>query len=326
MTRRRALLSTSVALAAALPPAQGVLAQAWPERPIRLLVGGAAGSVPDTLARVVAERLSLALKQQVVVENRPGAGGALAIGRLLADKPDGYTFALATMSQAVFNSYLFPNLPYEPLRDLAPVAPLASGAMALAAHPAFPATTFADFVALARAAPDKVLLATTAVGSPPHVFATLLVRAAGIKVTLVPYKSGAEGMAAVMQGDVQVFVDAPTIIAPHAKARAVKVLAVTGRSREAALPDVPTIAEAGLPVAEAEAWIGLVARAHTPTEIVLRLNRELVTILDTADFRARLEALSFVPVTSSPEEFGRRIQADHERWAPIIKDAGIRLE
>jgi tripartite-type tricarboxylate transporter receptor subunit TctC len=326
LTRRRTLM-TSLTLSATFTLAvRGAFAQAYPDRPVRLLVGGAAGSVPDTLARVVADRLSLVLKQPVVVDNRPGAAGSIAIGALLAGKPDGYTLALATMSQAVFNSYLFSNLPYDPIRDLTPIAPLASGAMAIAAHPTFAARTFAEFVSTAKAQPDKVLVGTAGIGSPPHVFANLLIRATGIKVTLVPYKSGAEGMTGVMRGDVQLFVDAPTIISPQARIGTVKVLAVTGRSREAELPEVPTIAETGFPNAEAEAWIGLVAAAHTPLEIVTRLNHALVEILTTADFRQKLKTLSFVAVTSSPEEFGRRIRDDHVRWGPIIKDAGITLD
>jgi len=301
-------------------------AQSYPTRPIRLLVGGAAGSVPDTLARVMGDRLSPALGQPVLVENRPGAAGTIAINGLLASEPDGHTLALATMSQAVFNSYLFAKLPYDPLRDLEPVAPLATGAMAIAVHPTFPADTFAEFVAFARANPAKVSLGTTQAGSPPHVFAHLLARATDISVTFVPYKSGADGMTGVMRGDVQIFVDAPTIIAPQAKAGAVKVFAVTGRVREGALPGIPTVTELGFPAAQAEAWIGLVAPARAPSQIVTRINGELATILAEPAFKQRLEAISFVPVISSPEEFRTRIREDHLRWGPVIREAGIRLD
>jgi tripartite-type tricarboxylate transporter receptor subunit TctC len=324
---RRQILSAPLALATIFvsgPPA--VLAADYPDRPIHLLVGGAAGSVPDTLARVVADRLSAALSQPVVVENRPGAGGILAISALLAAARDGYTFALATMSQAVFNSYLFSKLPYDPLRDLEPVAPLASGAMAIAANPAFPVNTFAEFIAYAKAKPGAVLVGTTGVGSPPNVFAYLLARAADIKVTLVPYVKGPDGIVGVMRGDVQIFVDAPTIIAPQVKTGGLKALAVTGPARDDQLPGVPTIAEAGLPAAEAEAWIGLVAAAGTPIPLVARINRELVAILANPDVRRRLAVLSFAPMIESPEEFKKLIRTAHDRWGPVIHQADIHLD
>jgi len=326
MTRRRALSGSLAMPAALLLAGRGAIAQSYPSKPIRLLVGGAAGSVPDTLARVMADRLSPALGQPVLVENRPGAGGALAISGLIGSAGDGHHLALATMSQAVFNRYLYSKLPYDPQRDLTPVATLATGAMAVAAHPAFAANTFAEFVAIAKAQPGNVLVATTQVGSPPYVFALLLARATGINVTLVPHKSGADGMTAVMRGDVQIFIDAPTIIAPQVKAGSVKALAVTGRSREAELPGIPTVGEVGYPSAQAEAWIGLVAPANTPAQIVSRINRELAEILGNGEFRRRLEKLSFVPLISSPEQFQALIQQDHTRWGPLIREAGINLD
>jgi len=275
---------------------------------------------------VIAERLAMALNQPVIVENKPGAAGSLAISAMLAAQPDGHTLALATMSQAVFNSYLFPKLAYDPRRDFAPVSLLATGAMAVAAHPAFPPTTFRAFVDLAKTQPGRIMLGTTAVGSPPHVFCHLLIRAAGIDVTIVPHTSGAEGMRSVVRGDVQLFLDAPTIISPQAAAGAVKVLVVTGRSREKALPDIPTIAEAGLSEATAEAWIGLVASARTPPQIVERLNASLNEILAMNSVRQKLESLSFVATGSTPQEFATRLRGDHELWGAIISASGIKLE
>jgi tripartite-type tricarboxylate transporter receptor subunit TctC len=184
MTRRQVLLSSLAFSTAFFVSDRSATALSYPTKPIRLLVGGAAGSVPDTVARVIADRLSPRLGQPVVVENRPGAGGTLAIIGLIGSEPDGHTLALATMSQAVFNRYLYSKLPYDPQRDLEPVAPLATGAMAVAAHPSFAATTFSEFVAIAAAQPDKVLVATTQVGSPPYVFSLFVARATGVKVTL----------------------------------------------------------------------------------------------------------------------------------------------
>jgi tripartite-type tricarboxylate transporter receptor subunit TctC len=324
LTRRDAL-SICLSTAVLLDGRQG-FAQNYPNQPLRILVGGAAGSVPDTLTRLVADRLSAPLGQPVLIENRPGAGGAIAINALLTAVPDGHTLAIATMSQAVFNSYLFSKLAYDPLRDLEPVAPLASGPMAIAANSALPVNTFAEFVALARSKPEAVLVGTPAVGSPPNVFTHLLIRAANIKVTLVPYTSGPDGMTGVMRGDVQIFVDAPTIIAPLVKAGKIKAIAVSGHARDDQLPETPTLAEAGLPAAETEARIGLVAPARTPKSVIQRLNREIGAILKDTDFRQRLAMLSFVPVIASPEEFRRVIEADHQRWGTVIRNAGIQLD
>jgi tripartite-type tricarboxylate transporter receptor subunit TctC len=316
-------LALPTILAMGLPT---VSAGDYPNRPIHLLVGGAAGSVPDTLARLIADRLSSALGQPVVTEDRPGAAGMIAISALLAAARDGYTLALATMSQAVFNRYFYSKLPYDPLRDLEPVAPLASGAMAIAANPAFPANSFAELIAFAIAKPGAVLVGTPGIGSPPNVFAHLLARAAGIEVKFIPYVSGPEGIAGVMRGDVQIFVDAPTIIAPQVKTGNLKALAVTGRSRDEQLPGVPTIAEAGLPAAEAEAWIGLVAASGTPGAIVVRLNRELAAVLADPVIRRQLAVISFTPMSGSPEDFRKLIADDHARWRPVIEQAGIQLD
>jgi len=171
-----------------------------------------------------------------------------------------------------------------------------------------------------------VLVGTPAVGSPPNVFAHLLLRAANIRVNLIPYTSGPEGITGVMRGDVHVFVDAPTIIAPQVKAGTIKALVVSGHSRGGELPEIPTLAEAGLPAAEAEAWIGLVAPVGTPQAVVERLNHEIGMILRDPEFRRRLALLSFVPLAASPEEFRKLIKDDHQRWSTVIREAGIHLD
>ena len=328
MTRnvtRRGLLLGTVMLSAGVGLSQ-VIADSYPTRPIRLFTGGAPGSAPDLIARLLGDRLSIALRQPIVIENRPGAGGILAMQALVGSRPDGYTIALATMSQAVFNSYLFSKLPYDPLRDLEPVSPLVTGAMAIAAHPAFPADTFGEFVSMARAQPGKINVGVPANGSPPHLIAQLVMRTAGIEVTFVPFKSAPDALTAVLRGDVQVCVDGPLMFTPHVQDRTLKVLAVTGRAREEALPDVPTVAEAGFTGAQGEAWIGVVAPARTPREIVLRLNQEITTILAVRELRERLQTLSFTPVVATPEEFQALIRQEHVRWAVIIREAGLKLD
>jgi tripartite-type tricarboxylate transporter receptor subunit TctC len=322
-TRRTVVAALGSLLLCGVRPA---FAQNYPDRPIRWLVGGAAGSVPDTLARFLAEELSRALGQPVIVDNRPGAAGSIAMSALVAAKPDGYTIALATMSQAVFNSFLFAKLPYDPLTDLAPVAALATGAMTLACHPSLSAPTLGTLVSTTRGRAVPVSLGTTQIGSPPHVFAHLLLRATGMEVTIVPYKSGVEGLAALVRGEVQLLVDAPTIVVPQVRAGTIRAIVVTGRLRDPELPGVPTVAEAGYPSAESEAWIGLVTPANTPAAIIVRLNGIIQTILNRADVQQKLRTLSFEPMPLSAEAFGELIRRDHERWRPVIKEAAISLD
>ncbi len=323
MNRRQML--TALPLAALALTHGSAKAKPYPTRPITLLVGGAPGSVPDVMVRPVAERLSLALGQPVVVENKPGAAGGLAMATLVRSAPDGYTLALATMSQAVFNSYLFSKLSYDPLRDLEPVAPLVTGAMVLAAHPSLPARSLPEFIALAKAQPGKYFVAMPQMGSPPHIVALLLNRAAGIEVTMVPHKSGSDAVNAVMSGEIPLLIDAPTIVSPQVQTGRLKALVVTGSQREPALPDTPAVSESGFNV-HGEAWIGLVAPSGTPADIVKLLNRELTGIMASPEIRAVMTKLSFRTLRGSPEEFRGLIKAEHMKWAAVIREAGLKLD
>lgn len=323
MNRRELLKALPVAT---LGLAHGsVRSQAYPAKPIALLVGGAPGSVPDLMVRPVAERMSSMLGQPVVVENRPGAAGGIAMTALARSAPDGYTLAVGTMSQLVFNSFLFAKLPYDPERDLTPVAPLVTGAMALAAHPSFPAQTLPEFVALAKSQPGKFFIAMPQMGSPPHIVALLLNRATGIEVTMVPHKSGGEAVTAVVSGEIPLLIDAPTIISPQVKAGRLKTLIVTGRQREASLPGTPTAYESGLAL-DGEAWIGLVAASGTPAAVVQQLNRVVTGVMTTPEMRERMALLSFRTLSSTPEEFRDLIRDDRMKWGAVIRGAGLKLE
>jgi tripartite-type tricarboxylate transporter receptor subunit TctC len=324
MMNRRQLLALLSATGLA-STARVARAEAYPSRPVTLLVGGAPGSPPDAMARPVAQRLAEALGKAVVVVNKPGAAGSLAIAALLESAPDGHTLALATMSQAVFNRYLFAKLPYDPVRDLEPVAPLVTGAMTLAAHPSFGARSLVDFVALAKRRPGQLFVAMPQAGSPPHIVALLLERATGIDVTLVPHKSAADATQAVISGEIPLLFDAPTAIAPLAQAGRLRALAVTGRQREPLLPDTLTARESGFDLL-GEAWIGLVAPRRTPVDIVQRLNRELGAIMASPEMAGTMAMLSFRPMRSSAEEFDALIRQEHAKWGTIIRDAGLRLE
>jgi tripartite-type tricarboxylate transporter receptor subunit TctC len=325
VTRRRLLLGT-VVLTTAMLVGEYAHPQSYPSKPLRLLLGAGAGSTPDIVARLVGDHLSASLGQSVVVENRPGPGGISAMQALVGSAPDGHTLALATMNQAVFNSYLFSKLPYDPLRDLEPISLVASNAFSIAVHKGHPANTFGELIALTKAQPGTITLGTSPAGTPPHVFAQLLTHMTGLAVTLIPYRSGLEGLTGLMREDVHALIDSPAIMLPQVKAGTIKVLLVTGGAREPELPDVPTAAEAGVPAATAEPWLGVVAPAQTPTAIVAKLNRELARVLAGAEIRQRLAAASFESRSGSPEDFRKLIREEHERWGPLIRQAGIKLD
>jgi tripartite-type tricarboxylate transporter receptor subunit TctC len=323
--RRKILRSLSGATALMLLGAKA-RAEAFPARPIHLLVGAGPGSVPDLVARVIGDELSAEAAQPVVVENRPGAGGILAMQALASSRPDGYTIALATMSQLVFNGYLFSKLPYDTARDLAPICPLIVGALAIAAHPSLPAATLAEVVAFAKSHPGRLTIGTPSNGSPPDLVARLLVRAAGIDVLFVPFRTGVDGLSAALRGDVHLFVDAPPLIAPHVRTGALKAVAVTGREREPELPGVPTVAEESFPGAEAEIWLGLVAPAGTPDVVVAYLGQKLAALMQVPQFQQKFAKLSFRPLPGSGNTLRALIDEGRSRWGPTITEAGIKLD
>jgi tripartite-type tricarboxylate transporter receptor subunit TctC len=301
-------------------------AQSYPDRPLKILVGGAPGSVPDAMIRPIAEQLSVSLGQPVVVENKPGAAGIVAMQALARAAPDGYTLAVATMSQAVFNGYLFSKLPYDPERDLQPVATLVTGALVLAANPAFPANSLAELVQVARAGREKLFVAMPQTGSPPHVLGLLIQRTAGIEFTMVPYKGGIEAVAAAVAGDVPLVIEAPTAIAPQVRAGKLKGLMVTGREREPSLPNTPTAIESGFADLQAEAWIGLVAPAGTAAPRIARLNAALAEVLAMAQMKERLASLGFQPLVNGPQDFDNLIATERIKWSAVIRSAGLRLD
>ncbi len=300
--------------------------QSYPSRPTTLLVGGAPGSVPDIMIRPIAQRLAAALGQPVVVENRPGAAGSVAMSALLQSargRPD-----------AGIGDDVTGGVQPLPVREAA-VRPAARPGTDRAArhrrHGAGRASlvagagTLGEFVTLAKAQPGKYFVAIPQSGSPPHIVALLLNRAAGIEVTMVPHKSGADAVNAVVSGEIALLFDAPTIISSQVRAGKLKALAVTGRQRDPALPDTPTANEAGFDV-QGEAWIGLVAPRGTPAAVVQRLNREIGVILATSEMSAMMARLSFRTLISTPEAFRELIRDEHTKWSAVIREAGLRLE
>jgi tripartite-type tricarboxylate transporter receptor subunit TctC len=268
----------------------------------------------------------VSLGQPVVVENKPGAGGIVAMEALTRAAPDGYTLAVATMSQAVFNSSLFSKLPYDPQRDLEPVATLVTGALVLAANPAFPANSLAELAAVASARREKLFVAMPQTGSPPHVLGLLIQRTAGIEFIMVPYKAGTEAVAAAVAGEVPLVIEAPTAIGPQVRAGKLKGLMVTGREREPSLPNTPTAIESGFADAQGEAWIGLVAPAGTAAPKIARLNAALAEVLAMPQMKDRLTSLGFRPLVNSPQDFEKLIAAERIKWSAVIRNASLKLD
>jgi tripartite-type tricarboxylate transporter receptor subunit TctC len=304
---------------------RGAHAEGYPTKQMHLLVGSAAGSTPDIVARLVGDQLGPALGKPIVVDNRAGPGGIAAMQALLSSAPDGHTVALATVNQLIFNSYLFSKLTYDPLTDIAPISLIASNAFSIAVKTSF-VDTLDALVRAAKAQPGTLSIGSSLPGTAPHVFAHILMRMIGIEVTFVPYRSGVDGLTGLIRSDVQILVDSPAVMAPHVKEGSIRVLAVTGRAREPQLPDVPTIAQVGFPAAEYESWFGLVAPAGIASDIVSRLQRNISSIVSNSEIRQRFAAMSFEPKGTSPEEFIKVIRDDHARWGALIREAGIRLD
>ena len=318
--------SMLLAVFATMPLVTSVVAQTYPSQPIRLVVGAGPGSIADGVARPLADKLGAALGQAVVVENKPGPGGIVGMDAVARAKSDGYTLGLATMSQLVFNPYLFSKLPYDPAKDLVPVANLVSGPMVIAVHPSYPAKSLGELIEAARAQPGKLYYAVPALGSPPHVVSLLVWKAANASLTAVPFRSGADAVTNVLSGEIPVLVDAPPLIAAHVKTGKLRALAVTGELRDSSLPDTPTLAEAGMAGVRGEAWIGLVAPTGTPHAVLQQLNQEIVRVLGHEEIARAYRAAGWRIVAGSAESFAAQVSTDRERWGVVIQESGIRLD
>ncbi len=317
----RHLFLTVLLCAAALAQAQP-----YPARPIRVIVPFPPGGGNDTVARAIAQQLGPDLGQAVVVDNRPGAGGA--VGAELAAKapPDGYTLFLAGVGSHVVNPNLHARLAYDPVKDFAPITLLASAPSVLVVNPAVPARTVAEFTAYARANPGKLNYASNGNGSAAQLAAAMYESMAGVKMVHVPYKGIAPALTDLLSGEVQLMFGTVVALVPHIQAAKLRALAVTSRSRSALLPDVPTLAESGLPEYEAGSWYGVMAPAGTPREVVERLHDAIVRALKTPDVAKRLAAEGAIVIGSTPEEFGAHLRAELARVGKVVRAAGIRIE
>lgn len=325
--RRRTLHATACLIASlGLASASPARAEAYPSKPIRLVAPGAPGSPTDIRGRWLAQKLAAALGRAVVMDNRPGAGGAIATEAGAKAAPDGYTLLVVHQGTLAFNPHMYAHLGYDALADFAPISRIGMTPLVLAVPPALPVSSVSALVRYAKAHPGQLDYGSPGSGTPSHVAGELFRRMAGIDVQHVPYKGSSPVLIDLIAGRLTYTLDAAVAIMPSAEARKLKALGVTSAKRIAALPGLPTLAESGVPGYEYWTWQGIVAPAGTPREIVARLNTEIVSILKTPDARKWFAEQGGEPVSDTPAGFAAYIRAEHAKWGPIIREAGIKAD
>ena len=321
---------SSLALLAALAvpycASTSAVAQTYPVKPIRLVLPYPPGGGSDTIGRPLAQKMSEGLGQQVVVENRGGAGGNIGMEAVARSAPDGYTIVLALTAQLAVNPALFSKVPYDPLRDYAPITLLGSGGYILVVHPSLPVRTVKELIALAKTRPGQIAYSSSGNGSGGHLAAELLNSMAGIKMLHVPYKGGGPALMDLIAGQVQVLFSTQLASWPHVQSGRIRALASSIAKRPASLPDLPTVAEAGVPGFDAGVWYGVLAPAGTPRDIVMRLNGEIARVLNQPDYRNLLVNNTIEPIGSPPEELSRYIKSELVKWAKVVKDAHVHVD
>jgi len=319
------LVKRLVAVLCALFLAGSCLAQDYPNKPVRFIVPYAPGGSSDILARTLGQKLAESMGQPFVIDNRPGAGSMVGTEVLAKSPADGYSIILSDMPHSI-NPSINPKVPYDPVKDFSPVSVIGVSPMFLFVHPAFEAKSVKELIALARAQPGKLAIASGGNGATTHLVAELLQASAGIKLTHVPYKGAGPAIADVAAGQVPITFTSMATAASLVKAGRLRVLGVTSSKRLAAFPDVPTFEESGLTGLTFEHWWGVMAPARTPPAIVAKLHDEIVKALAAPDVRERFATLAVEPRTNSPEQFRALIESDLVRWAKVVRDAGIKLE
>lgn len=303
--------------------AQQAMAQAWPSKPVRVVVPLAPGGGVDTVARAFAQKFSEAWKQPVIVDNRPGAGGTIGADAVAKAPKDGYTLLVHSASHAISSS-LYRKLPYDATKDFAPVSQLISTYLMLAINPQVPAANVKELVALAKSQPGKINFGSTGSGGSPHLIAELFKLETGIDVVHIPYKGDAPLQPALLGNEVQYAFVTPNAVLQHAKAGRLRAIAVTGPTRVSVAPDVPTIAEAGLPGVEYVGWIGLFATGGTPRDVQSRISEEAARVLKMPDILQRVPGWGGEPAGTTPEQFSARYLGDIAKYARIVKEARVK--
>jgi tripartite-type tricarboxylate transporter receptor subunit TctC len=319
------LIRRAVAIAALSLAAGVVQAQAWPSKPVTLVVPFPPGGTTDVLARALAEKLTTSLGQTVIVESKPGAGATLGADFVAKSKADGYTLLMGAVHHTIAPA-VFKKLPYDLQKDFAPITTVALVPNVLTISAMNPAKTVAELVAQAKAAPGKLNYGSNGNGTAQHLIGTQFEAVNGIEIAHIPYKGSGPLVTDLIGGQVTMSFDTVTPVLPHIKAGKLKALAVTTGKRSSALPDVPTLAEAGVKGIDTGTWFGLLAPAATPKDIVTRLNAEVVKLLGQPEFRKQLEAIGAEPVGNTPEQMAAQIKSDSEKFAKLVKDAKVVIE
>jgi tripartite-type tricarboxylate transporter receptor subunit TctC len=322
--RRSLLLAAAASAALACLPATVAAQAAWPAGPIRVVVPTTAGGASDIMMRLLAQKMSDSMKVPVIVDNRPGAGNVIGSDIVAKAAPDGYTILL-TYTDHVFNPFLHAQMPYDTVKDFTPIGLIGSVPLLLVTRPDLPVKTVADLIALAKAQPGKLNFGSAGAGTSLHLAGELFKAMARIDVVHVPYKGTTPAFVDLMGGQIQYLFPTSVSAAGHIQSGKLKALAISSAQRAPNLPNVPTIAESGLPGYEASIWYGMLAPAGTPAPVIARLNAELHKALAAPEVRAKLVDNGFTITPSSPEEFGRKITSELDRWGKLIKEANIKL-
>lgn len=305
----------------------GAQAQAdYPTKPVRIIVPSTPAGVLDIVTRTVAQKLSENLGQQVIIENRPGAGGNIGADAAAKAPADGYTLFIGFIATHGINPSLFGKLPYDPVKDFAPITLLASVSNIISVHPSVPAQSLKDLIAMAKAKPGQLSYASSGNGTSTHLAGELLKHTAGVDIVHIPYKGSAPAVGDALAGQVPMLVDSVVSSLPQVKAGKLRGLAVTSSKRLAVAPDLPTVAESGYPGYEATAWLGILAPSGTPREIVNRLNTQILKVLSLPEVRERLAAQGAEIVTSTPDQFSAYIKSELAKWGKVVKAAGMKIE
>jgi tripartite-type tricarboxylate transporter receptor subunit TctC len=320
MTAYHVITAASLAAASALATAQG-----FPAKPVRLVLPYPPGGGSDLIARPLAQKMTENIGQQVVVENRGGAGGNIGMEHVAKSLPDGYTIGLGLTAQFAVNPSLYPRLPYDPIKDFAPVVLLMRNPYVLLVHPALPPRSVKELIALAKARPGELVYSSAGNGSGAHLSGETLKTMAGINIVHVPYKGAAPAITDLIAGHVQVSFVVWRTSAPHVKSGRLRALAVTTAKRSPAIRDLPAIAET-LPGYDLPVWYGIVAPAGTSKEIVGKLNNEIRRVLESAEFRQRMEAEAAEIIGGTPEQFGDYMKSENVKWAKIVKASGAKID
>ena len=321
--------TTAVAVAALLfsPGAWAqALAANYPNKVVRFICPFPPGGANDLLARLFAQKMTDAYGQQVIVDNRGGAGGIIGAEAGAKAPADGYTITMANLSMLAINPFLYSKLPYDVVRDFAPVIELAQSVNLLLVHPSVPATTLKELIDLARAKPGGYNYATPGIGTPAHLATELMASMAGIKLVHVPYKGSGAAIPAVIAGESQIFIEPVATSIAHARAGRMRALAVTSAQRAAVTPELPTMVEAGLTGYEFTSWYGVIAPAATPRAVVMRLNETINRILNQADIKENLNSQAMLTIGGPPEAFAAKIKTEMARWGKVVKDTGAKAD